>query len=320
MVFKMKTLNFRYTDDTDVTIKFDCFNVDIIFHREKNFLMKITYRKYFKYTMFYYDIFESSFMPLNYVRTTAKDGNAFIARIYKDGIFYAIRKKKRKPQIVFMKSGERGVRNYQLGKDIVDAVCFYKGVVSRDETLLNDFFERRPIKEFNEEEYINGLNPEDKKEYLEDIRIDSVIEQIGKKYNIGSEKVDHLNLFIKCMSDDSVIKKLVLNSDNIDEIAENVLPLLEQARRFYEKDDTPILSLIPEDEEYTVDRKYIFEKDDFDSIDFHLNGKQMFVYDLLYFFEDEYEQVKEYLDKGIERTKKTIDEVLPLFKKYMQEN
>ena len=316
----MKTLNFRYTDDMDVTIRFNYSSTNIIFRRKNIFVMKITYQKYFESLLFYHDIFESSLMPISYVKTTSKDGNAFIARIYKDGIFYVIRKKKRKPQIVFMKSGEKGLKNYQLGKDVVDAVCFYNGVVSRDETLINDFFEKRPTKKFDEEQYINSLDPEDKKEYLDSKRIESVIEQIGKKYKIESNKVDHLVVFIECMPDESDIKKMILNNYNIDEIAAKVLPLLEQARSFYESDSVTSSNSILENTEYTIDSKYVFEKDDFDLIDFRLNDDQMFVYDLLYFFEDEYEQIKEYLERGMERAKKAIDAVLPFFKKYIQEN
>ena len=55
-------------------------------------------------------------------------------------------------------------------------------------------------------------------------------------------------------------------------------------------------------------------------IDFHLNDEQMFVYDLLYFFEDEFYAIKDYLEKGIETAKKTIDEVLPFFKQYIKDN
>lgn len=314
----MEILNFRYTNDIDVSIRSGFSTINMFFRKKDKYIMKFTHQKYFKSLMFYYDIFSSDFFE-NYVKITTKDGNAFIARICYDGTFFAIRKKKRKSQIVFMKAGKRGFKNYQLGNDVVDAICFHNGIVSRDEGLLLDFFEKRAIKPFNEEEYINSLDPEERKEYLEFERINSIIEEIGKKYKIESKKIEHLITFVNCMSDENEIKKMVLNNDNIDEIASKVLPLQEKASKFYEKEIDDESYSYPETVEYTIDSKYVFTEDNFDMIDFHLNDEQMFVYDLLYFFEDEFYSIKDYLEKGIETAKKTIDEVLPFFKQYIQD-
>lgn len=318
----MKILNFRYTEDIDVSVSHNYTSTYIYLKTKDKIIYKINYRPYFQEIVFNYGFFDNNFsLNINYVKSTSKDGSAFLARVYVGGVFYAIRKKKLKSQIVFMKSAKTGFKNYQLGKDVVDAVCFYNGVVSRNDELLNDFFQKRQPKVFDEEKYIKSLDPEDRKEYLDNRKIESVIALIARKNKLRSDDVEHLSFYIECLEDDDAIKKKVLTDNNIDEIAIAVLPLLENAKRYYEKaDSVTCSSSIFENKEYTIDSKYIFSNNNFDLSALNLKEDEMFVYDLLYFFEDEYEQIKEYLNKGIERVKKTIDDVLPLFKKYIENN
>ena len=316
----METLNFRYSEDTDVTIRDNHSSRNIYFKHNNNIFLKVIYRKYFHGIVFNYDVFSSPVLMGDFVKTTAKDGSAFLAQIYKDGVFYVIRKKKKKPQIMFMKSCENGFKNYQYGKDVADAVCFFNGIVSRDEELINDFFEKRPVKVFNEEEYINSLDSEDKKEYLEEKTIDDVIERVGKKYHISSERIDDLAFYVMCLPADDEIKIKVLSNGDINEIATKVLPMIDTAKRYWqemEKSDSQSSSIF-EDKEYSIDNSHVYLKDDFYSLKLDLKDDEMFVCDLFYFFEDEYEQIKDYLNKGIEKVKKTIDEVLPFFKEFVE--
>ncbi len=317
----MKTLNFRYTDDIDVTVSGDWHNKDIFFKKNGNAFLRVVYRKHFKEIRFEYSIF-SYIIPFlcNYVKMTAKDGGAFLARININGSFYAIRQKKRKQQIAFFEAIDGTFRNYQLGKDVKNVVCYLDGTVSRDERLINDFFTKREAKEFDEEKYLKSLDPEERKEYLDGKKIESVIELIGKKYNINPEKVENLAFYIECLEEGNEIKNKVLNSDNIDDTAVDVLPLLDSAKSFCESvaNMGSDYSYTREDIEYTIDRKYVFSRGDFDSLRLNLTEEEMFVNELYFFFLDEYEQIKEYLEKGIERVKKKIDELLPFFKDYVE--
>lgn len=318
----MEILNFRYADDIDVTIQSDYKNKDIFFKRNGDIFQKVVYRKYFKELVFNYDIFSGGILPLNYVKMTAKDGGAFLARVYDNGSMYVIRKKKRKPQIVFARTVNGGpIQNFQLDKDITDVVCYLDGVVSDDKVLINDFFTKRQSKEFDEEKFLKSLCPEDRKEYLDNKRIENVLELVGKKYKIESEKAENLAFYIECLDDENEIKAKVLNSGSVDEIASVVLPLMDTAKKFYDSIDSEIPEVYdrPKNIEYTIDRKYVFLNGDFDSLKLEVTEEELFINDLFYFFLDEYEQIKEYLNKGIERVKKTIDELLPYFRKYIDE-
>ena len=314
----METINFRYTEDIDVTISQNTSSRNIFFKQNGKTFLKVMFRGYFYAIEFAYDIFGNRCPGLDYVRMTAKDGSAFLARIYVNGTFYIIRKKKKKPQIIFVKSNH--IKNFQLGKDVFDAVCYYNGAITKDESIVNDFFEKRQTIEFDEQKYIDSLDPEDKKEYLDEKRIDEIVERVGKKNKIEKERIEDLAFFVKCMSDEDDIKNKVLNSNDIDEVASLILPLIKKAKDYCEKIDALTLSHDSfQNLEYTFDSRFIYSESNLDSINIKLSEDERYVEELFWFFEDEYEQVKDYLNKGIERTKKTIDEALPFFKQYCEE-
>lgn len=316
----MDTINFRYTENIDVTVN-DNFSSRNIFIKQKDqTLLKIMFRgKYFYAIEFSYDIFGNRGCGLDYIRMTAKDGSAFLARLYVNGTFYAVRKKKKKPQIIFVKSNM--ISNFRLGKDVFDPACYYNGVVSNDEQLINDFFEKRQTIEYDEQKYIDSLNPEDKKDYLNDKKIEEIIEEIGKKNKIKEERIEDLIFYVQCMPDEDEVKSKILNAEDADELTPLVLPLLTKAKEHSGKVDATALNRDAFlNREYTFDNKFIYSNNNLDLLSLNLTDDEWYVQELLWFFEDEYEQIKDYLRKGIEKAKKTINEALPFFKKYVGEH
>lgn len=316
----MESVRFRYSRDIDVTINDYHSKVEVLFERNNVIEMKIIFRgpdRYFHGIVFNYDMFSDDNYFVNYVKSTAKDGSAFIARVYIDGHFYAIRKKKHKSQIVFMKSGDLGFKNYQFGNDIVDAAIYTKNGISRDPELINDFFEKR--KPFDEQKYLERLDPDERKEYLNGKRIEEVIEKIGKKNGLGKEEIENLSFYIECLKDNHEIKlKVLAETFDEEEITPKILSLLKKAERYSSKTYSHRVAPI-QDKNYAVDKAYVYLDNGIDLDALHLKKKELYVYDLMIFFEYYYEQIKDYLNKGIERVKKTIDDVMDSFRDYLNQ-
>ena len=319
----MVSLSFRYTENINAVVRNNGSGIKIIFKNSDEELMIIDYdsNSCFKYLLFKYNIFSNDSLTKNYVKLLSKYGHSFLARVYVDGRGYAIRKKKNHPDLVFMKACDRGFKSYQFGVDVVDAVAYRDGHYYRDDNLIANFFKKRETKPFNEEEYLKTLSVEERKDYLDDKKIEDIVGKICELNNLSKEIADQLAIYIECLPDDSEVKNSLLKDLEIEHATAIVLPLIDAAKKFSSESDwTAIGSTCSEEKTYSIDDKLIYCNGDFDSFYCKPNDDYEPAFDLLYFFEDEYEQIKECLENSIKKVKDTIDQVLPAFKNYIQES
>ena len=311
----MDKINFRYTKEIDVQLVKRCDKVEIIFSKNNKPYVKYFFNPYLDSILFNYNIFDSMFGIFGYnkVKCTSKYGTAFIASCSYFNKWYAIRSKKNKDQIIVLESNER-LKHYTLKDNLSDIVCYVNGELIHDEKLVNDFFQARPIKNMTEEEYIESLDEDDRKIYLDDKKIDSVIQSIGFRNKLSDDQIHNISLYICCLSDDDPLKIKVLESTNGVEIEKEIISLEEKAK---ESNNVEYNYKKTEDREYKVTEDFIYNEYNFDDYEFYLKSNEQYVYDLFYTFLEKYEMKKEDHINAIERVMKTIDEIVPIFKEYI---
>ena len=301
----MKKLNFRYNDMYRVSIIKNT-GVDILFYENDNLWPTYTYRfrPYIKEIIFNYQGFE--------VKCTSKDGSSYIAGCRKD-TYYGFKKKKSKTSILFVKNKDYFAK-FNVNVPGVKAMCLVDGKFTDDKTIIDDFVDRKEPKPFNEEKYLASLDEEDRLDYLEDKRIDIIVDSLSKKYELNDEQELSLYFYIKDCKDQATKEKMI--SGEI-EISKDVILEHAKNRRNSKKEELSF-GYEKKDLEFTIDNQYSFEKDDFFCLDLNIDYEYDFVDELYDFFIYEYEDRKEFFCNSIERIKKSIDELIPYFNEFVR--
>ena len=305
----MEKFTFKYDQTTTVTITSSSLaNYDIEFFENGSFIPKLHFRfrsNCFKEAIFHYKQFE--------VRCTAIDGSAFIAS-YRDDVYYMMRKKKRKVGVLFLKNNSL-LPKYNIEADGVVSALLIDNKIVYNRDIVLDFAEKRKHKPLTEEEFLKGLDEEEKKYFIELKKIESIIEIVREPLNLSSKEEDRLCDYILDLASKERNKIYTLNKL---EIVDQVTPMVEYLRN--NPVEEPVFEWHENNKSYELDDKYIFLNNDFDNLQLNLDKEYEYVDMLYFFFLDRYEDVKEYYEKSFQKVKDSIDEYFPYFEEFVNAN
>lgn len=308
----MKSLFFKYDKNTNVRLvssSIKSFSIEFTNNDSLMPFLSLKYRPYLREIVFYYDKFR--------VWCTSKYGEAFTAITSEGDYSLMIRQKKRKTQLLFARYSSKFLK-IKYDDDKTDLACYIDGQVNFDKALIDDFINSRKSKPFNEEEYLNSLDEEDKNMYLQSKSIDTIVETLSKNLGLSEEEIDKVESYIFCLADDDndkieflkensgidkneLLSKFVLKAKNQKE--EKIVYTYEMPRNISIRysDDIPY-----KDERFNI---YNYPYSD---------AKELcWIEDAFADFDGYYEDNKDIIEFAMQKVKKTIDKVSPAFKEFI---